>query len=87
MSTKQKLAAVLNAHGLNDMAIKAAHGFYDDYESELDTPALQLIHDLNAAKAFDLARRAMHGEFDATREEGQAWFDREGHKLINGGKK
>lgn len=80
--TKHRLAAVLRERGLLDMALKAAQGVYDDYESELATPCVQLVTDLKAAGANDLAARAMNGEWDGTTAESEAWFEREGKDLL-----
>jgi hypothetical protein len=76
MHTKDKLAAALTKAGLQDMAIKAAAGYYHDYLSPLDTPSLQLDADLvKAGTPAALAVRARHhnGEFDASREESEEW--------------
>jgi hypothetical protein len=80
MKTKEKLSAVLRDAGLNEMSARAAVGYYDDYESELATPCIQLVTDLRAAGREDLAKRAMNGEWDATREESQEWWEREGRE-------
>lgn len=81
-STKQRLAEVLHARGLFEMEGAALAGRYDDYESEHDTPCLDLVRDLEAAGAGDLADRARNGEWDGTREEAEAWFEREGRHLL-----
>jgi hypothetical protein len=76
MHTKDKLAAALIEAGLQDMAIKAAAGYYHDFLSPLDTPCLQLDADLlQAGTPAARALRARHhaGEFDASREESDAW--------------
>ena len=73
MSTKERLALILEEAGLTDMAARARAGYYDDYESELVMPCIQLVSDLYAAGRRDLALRARAGEWDATMEESQAW--------------
>lgn len=76
MHTKDKLAAALTEAGLPEMAAMAAEGFYDDFLSPLDTPCIQLAHDLAKAgtpAALALRERHMNGEFDATREESDTW--------------
>ena len=82
--TKLRLAATLREHGLNEMAACAADGYYDDFESPLALPILQLVQDLRARgrQFYDLAERAMGGEWDGTLEESSAWFEREGKDLI-----
>ena len=85
--TCEKLAQALHAEGLFAMESKAREGYYDDYRSPLVTPIVQLVTDLRAAGKHELAKRAMNGEFDGTREEADEWFAREGHKLIPGSEK
>lgn len=60
---------------LSDMIAKARAGYYDDFKSELATPCLQLVADLKALGLDDLADRAKNGEFDATLEESERWFN------------
>jgi hypothetical protein len=83
MRTKEKLAQVLEAAGLRGMAVAASKGYYDDFESPIETPIVQLVIDLQAAGRDDLANRAMCGEWDSTKEEADDWFQREGKRLIS----
>ena len=80
--TSERLAQVLHAEGLFHMETKARYGYYDDFKSPLETPIVQLVRDLQAAGKDALAKRAMDGEFDATKEESEAWFAREGKNLL-----
>lgn len=85
MHTKDKLAQALREAGLVGMAEKAATGYYHDYLSPLDLPCQQLAHDLttfaNAPSLSEprrmevrtLLARHMNGEFDASKEESDAW--------------
>lgn len=85
MHTKDILAAELRAAGLNNMADKAADGYYHDFLSPLATPSLQLADDLttfaNAPSLSEprrmavraLLERHMNGEFDSSHEESEAW--------------
>ncbi len=82
MKTKERLAQALREAGLTDMAERAARGYYDDYESELDAPCMALVKDLQTAGRTDMAERAMRGEWDGTKEEGEAWMKREGRDLL-----
>jgi hypothetical protein len=77
MHTKDRLAAALREIGLTEMAHRATRGYYDDFLSELDMPAMQLIRDLTAAgkPARDLLKRAMEGEFDGSKEEAETWAE------------
>jgi hypothetical protein len=71
--TKERLAQVLHAAGLFNMERMARAGRYDDFESELATPIVQLVADLREAGREDLAKRAINGEWDCTKEESEAW--------------
>lgn len=78
MHSKDRLAAELNKAGLGDMAIRAASGYYHDFLSYLDTPCIQLAADLaevGTPEALALRDRHINGEFDATKEESDAWFN------------
>ena len=74
--TRQKLATILEERGLQKMADRARKGYYDDYESDLPFPIIQLVTDLMLEGQDDLAERAKAGEFDGTKEEGEAWHRR-----------
>jgi hypothetical protein len=82
MHTKDKLAAALRDVGLDAMAEKAAAGYYHDFLSPLELPALVLVTNLGAvatenpdkAEAIEaLRRRVTNGDFDASPEEGEEW--------------
>lgn len=76
MHSKDFLAQELRAAGLTEMADKAATGYYHDYLSPLDLPEMELAADLLDAgteAAIKLRRRHLAGEFDATKEESDAW--------------
>lgn len=76
--TSERLAQALHAAGLFEMEKKAREGYYDDFKSPLMMPIVQLVNDLKAEGAVELAHRAMNGDFDATKEEARAWYDQEG---------
>jgi hypothetical protein len=76
MHTKDKLAAALTEAGLGEMAAKAATGYYHTYLSPLDWPSVQLDDDLTAAgtpAALELRERVDWGDFEASKEESDAW--------------
>jgi hypothetical protein len=85
MHTKDILAAELRKAGLDAMADKAAEGYYHDFLSPLDMPGHQLAYDLNGfvrsttwprrEEAAALLARHRNGDFDATKEESQAWAE------------
>jgi hypothetical protein len=76
MHTNERLFAALTEAGLPELAAKAATGYYHDYESPLDCPALALVDALARVKtpaATALIERVADGEFDATKDEAEAW--------------
>lgn len=83
MSTKERLAKELEANSAPDWMIKnARNGQYDDFESSNATPIGQLVTDCRKAGLGALAQRAIDGEFDSTKEEADAWYQREGKNII-----
>jgi hypothetical protein len=73
--TTERLARALEAAGApQDMINRARGGFYDDFKSDLATPIVQLVQDARKAGLEGIAQRAIHGEFDATPEEGDEWM-------------
>ena len=85
-STKERLAKALeDCLAPQDMIARARAGYYDDYESELATPIIQLVFDCEAAGLTGLANQVRAGEFDGTREEGEAWYQRDGPRLSEEG--
>jgi hypothetical protein len=76
MHTKDFLAQELRNAGLDEMAAKAETGYYHDFLSPLDFPETQLEADLRAVgrpAALALRARHLNGEFDASKEESDAW--------------
>jgi hypothetical protein len=72
--TAEYLAAALRSAGApDDMIDKARDGYYDDYRSPLATPITQLVGDAVSFGLAEIAERARRGDFDATREEADAW--------------
>ncbi len=83
VSTKARLAHDLEAAGApKDMVLRALGGFYDDFDSPLATPMIQLVADARAAGLEGIAKAAMHGAYDGTREEGERWYAQKGHHLL-----
>ena len=78
MHTKDILAAELRKAGLNDIADRAATGYYHDFLSPLDFPEMALekeLRSIGTPEAEVLRKRLIDGEFDATKEEGEAWAE------------
>lgn len=98
MNSKEKLAQALEealikykgetvvadniTRGINKMIQKAKDGYYSDYDSPIATPCIQLVMDLRSLGIEDIAKRAIEGEFDATQEESDEWYKREGKQMI-----
>lgn len=84
MHTKDMLAQALRDVGLFEMAGNAATGYYHDFLSPLATPEMQLVNDLafeihfnpnhpHHARIVELRQRVINGDFDANKEESDAW--------------
>jgi hypothetical protein len=76
--TKDLLATELEKIGLTQMAERARQGYYHDFLSPLAMPELQLATDLAEAgtpEAMALRRRVINGDFDASKEESDAWAE------------
>lgn len=56
--------------------------YYDEFEGPLDTPLVTLVGELREAGHGAFAQRVIGGEFDASAEESEAWFEREGKPLL-----
>lgn len=77
--TTEKLALALEEINAPTEMIEAARaGRYDDFKSDSATPIVDLVRHLQKIGAHALAREAMSGKFDATKEEADAWFAGEG---------
>lgn len=76
-STKDRLADDLEAaNAPTDMVIRARGGYYDDYESPLATPCIQLVKDCHRHGLYRIAREAVAGKYDATPEESERWAEK-----------
>lgn len=83
MRTKERLEKALMDIGAPlIMVTKARAGAYDDYESASATPQLDLIQDCTTFNLQNMKIRVMNGEFDGSREESEAWYEREGKDLF-----
>lgn len=78
MHTTEKLALALEDANLPEMAKAARQGFYHDFLSPLAMPCMQLESDLRSQHtdaAEKVRERHLNGEFDATKEESDAWAE------------
>ena len=72
--TTERLARALErANAPRAMVTAARAGCYDDFRSESASPLTDLVRDLRAEGLFALAQPVADREFDATREEADAW--------------
>lgn len=82
MHTKDKLAQALRDIGLDKLADKAATGYWHDYLSPINFPTTDIVGRLvrlHRPDATKLAEAIMNGEFDASKDEADAWANsREG---------
>lgn len=81
LSTKERLARVLEEEGLHHLSRWARRGVFDDFESEFATPKVLLSDCLRKAGREDLAQRAAAGEWDGTRAEADEWAREQGGEL------
>jgi len=91
MKTKIKLCEDLKSHDAPDWMIRyAIDGHYDDYESDIATPIMQLVEDCERmakrypdkySKLTEISTKAKNGEYDGTKEESEAWFNKEGRQI------
>jgi hypothetical protein len=83
MKTKDRLTqALIESNAPIAMIELARDGQYDDYESDSATPQLNLIRDCQIFGLQALKARVMNDEFAGTKEESDAWFEREGKHLL-----
>lgn len=76
LHTNEKLARVLEARNnpaLKGMVKLARKGYFHDFESPLVMPDLKLREMLLKRGEVRLAERVVEGDFDATKEEADAW--------------
>lgn len=72
--TTERLARALEAvDAPAEMITRARAGYYDDYKSPLAMPETQLLADARAAGLETIAQGVLNGEWDATKEESDAW--------------
>ena len=69
MNSKERLAkAMEDAACPPGLIERAKAGEFDDFESPHATPCIQLVRELSQLGFLVLAKRAMNGEFDGTKE-------------------
>lgn len=72
------------AHAPQFMVRKALDGQYNDYLSDSPHPILDLVRDATTWNLRVIADQARHGTYDGTREESEAWWQREGKDMRGG---
>jgi hypothetical protein len=91
-TTKLKLATALTPIA-ESLAKRAEAGEFSDFESPHPTPKIVLVGELGkmfrnasnpkrAKLAHELALDIINGKYDETKEEAEAWFEREGKDLV-----
>lgn len=81
--TREKLALALEeAKAPLFMIKRAREGIYDDFMSPLPMPISQLVIDATGAGLRGIADKARNGDFDATKEEADDWYKKEGKDLL-----
>jgi hypothetical protein len=86
--SSENLARVLDEAHLHDLAARARADEFHDFKSPHALPEHELVNELRktggmTAKA--IAQRVIDGEFDATKEESDAWAaSPEGQEAIRG---
>lgn len=89
--TTRKLAlALLEAGAPGNMIEATLNGYFDEYKSELALPLLQLVSDCQMLhektgneKFLEIAERTKNGDFDATKEESDVyWQSDEGKQIM-----
>ena len=84
MSTKEKLTRALTDANAPDWLLRnAQNGMYGDFESNEVNPIMTLVQDCRCAGLEPIAQGAINGDFDATSEEAEAWYDRDGKDILN----
>ena len=73
-TTARLLEALREANAPSWLIERAVRDEFHDYKSESPTPIKDLVEACEHAGLPGLAQRAMGGEFDATREEADAWL-------------
>ncbi len=83
--TKVRLTKDLKDQNAPEWMIKAAiDGHYDDYESDIATPILQLMVDCERVGLKDIANKARNGDYDCTKEEADRWMNgKEGQSTLS----
>lgn len=85
MHTKDILAAKLAEAGFVELAVKAAQGYYHDFISPLEQPAVQLSDDLLAIGtllALEIHRQHLNGAFNASSQEAEDWLHSQQGKQV-----
>jgi len=71
--TEKLVAALIEAGAELELLERAKADHFHDYKAESATPCVDLVGALRRAGLEELAKRAMNGEFDATKEESDEW--------------
>jgi hypothetical protein len=82
----EKLAQALHACGLFEMEARARKNEWTDYDGPHALPQIELVKELRRwhyrPEVRALIKRIIEGEFDASAEESDAWWNREGREMV-----
>lgn len=76
-STEKLVDALVEAGASDPLVAQARASRFHDFRSDSATPIVDLVFQLRLEGLIGLAERAMDGEFDATKEEADAWASSE----------
>lgn len=86
MDTKERLAQELEKEyqtpSLQILIKRVREGDFDEFQGKYATPLVELVKELRKLGLYSFSRRIINGEFDATKEEAEAWFEKEGKDLL-----
>lgn len=72
-STEKLVAALREARAPAALVARAEAGEFHDFDSQSATPIIDLVNICRTYGLHSIVSRAISGEFDATREESEAW--------------
>lgn len=81
-STEKLVQALIDSYAPLELIKKAENNNFNDFKSDSATPIIDLVMECEKLGLKSVADRARNGEFDATKEEAQAYWIAEGQYLI-----
>ena len=83
-SSTEKLVSALKQAGAPDSLVAQAQAdAFHDFRSESATPKVDLVRSCQSHGLHEIAKRAMKGDFDSSREEADEWLNSpEGKEIV-----